>query len=142
MPLKIAFVCVGNSARSQIAEGIAKKLAKEMDLDIEIYSAGSNPLGYIHPLAIRVMREVGIDISNQYSKHLRQIPLKELDYVFLLCKEEQCPYIPYGKVINWQLPDPSAVEEDLEKRLQAFREIRDLLEEKIRDFFNSLTVNG
>jgi len=135
MALKIAFVCVGNSARSQIAEGLAKALASQLNLDVEVYSAGSHPVGYIHPLAVRVMREIGIDISNQRSKHLREIPLKELDYVFVLCKEQECPYIPYGKLIDWKLPDPSAVNGSVEEKLEAFRKVRDLLKERIENFF-------
>ncbi len=138
MGIKIAFICVANSARSQMAEGLAKFLAKEMGLDIEVYSAGSNPSGHIHPLAIRVMREIGIDISAQRSKHLREIPLKEMDCVFVLCREEDCPFIPSKRVGRWELPDPSGVEGDVETRLEAFRKVRDLLKEKITRFFRTL----
>ncbi len=134
MTLKVAFVCVGNSARSQMAEGLARYWVKKLNLPVEVYSAGSNPIGYIHPLAIRVMREKGIDISRQRSKHLREIPLRELDFVFVLCREEDCPYIPYGRVVNWHLPDPAGFEGTVEERLEFFRRVRDAIEERILDF--------
>ncbi len=75
MTVKIAFVCTGNSARSQMAEGFARYFAKKLGKDIEVYSAGSNPSGFIHPIAIEVMKEEGIDISKQSSKDLNAIPL-------------------------------------------------------------------
>jgi Protein-tyrosine-phosphatase len=83
--MKIAFICTGNSARSQMAEGFAKYFAKIYNKNIEIYSAGSNPTGYVHPFAIKVMKEISIDISNQYSKSLNEIPYKELNLVITVC---------------------------------------------------------
>ncbi|MCS6956143.1 MAG: arsenate reductase ArsC, partial [Candidatus Calescibacterium sp.] len=75
----IAFICVGNSARSQIAEAIAKRLAIEKNMELKIYSAGTNPSGYINAMAIRILEEDGIPIDNQYSKGLEEIPLQDID---------------------------------------------------------------
>ncbi|MEO2069333.1 MAG: arsenate reductase ArsC [Desulfurobacteriaceae bacterium] len=127
MVKKIAFICTGNSARSQIAEGLAKHLAELYGKEIEVYSAGSKPVGYIHPLAIKVMEEEGIDISSQCSKSLEEIPLSELDIVITLCGEakEDCPVIPGVKLIHWGLPDPAKVEGTEEKRIEAFRKTKE-----------------
>jgi arsenate reductase len=131
---KIAFICTGNSARSQMAEGYGKYFAKLYGKDVEIYSAGSNPSGYVHPLAIKVMAEDGIDISHQYSKHINEIPINEVDYVITLCGDaaETCPVVPGAKTEHWGLPDPARVIGTTEDaKLQAFKKIRDQIKEKI-----------
>jgi arsenate reductase len=87
--MKILFLCVENSARSQIAEGIAKKIFGNM---ADIQSAGSNP-SKVHPLAIEVMKEHGIDISGQKSKSIDKIDMADIDWVITLCAEEICPYL-------------------------------------------------
>ena len=138
MTFKVAFICVANSARSQMAEALAKKIAKEENLPVEVYSAGSNPSSYIHPLAIRVLREKGINIEGQRPKHLREIPLKEMDLVIVLCREEDCPYIPNAKVEYWNLPDPAGYKGSVDERLEFFRLIRDQIEGKIRELFKTL----
>lgn len=132
-------MCVANSARSQMAEGLAKKIFGK---GFCIESAGSSPKS-INPLAIAVMSEIGIDISTQYSKSFEQISPKftdEIDYIFTLCAEEVCPTIniPKAKKIHWGFPDPATPEIDKEKQLQVFREVRAGIEIKIRDF--SLTL--
>lgn len=78
---KIIFVCVGNSCRSQMAEGFAKHYAHERQLDLEIHSAGTQPAGYVHADAIAVMREKGLDISHQRSKSVAAFDLRDFDYV-------------------------------------------------------------
>ncbi len=138
--IKVGFICTGNSARSQIAEGFGKYYAKKFGRNIEVFSAGSNPAGYIHPFAIRVMDERGIDISKNRSKSLEDIPLYELDYVITLCGDaaETCPTVPYANTQHWGLPDPARAEGTEEEKLQVFRQIRDIIEEKVKELFLSL----
>jgi len=131
---KIAFICTGNSARSQMAEGYGKYFAKLYGKDVETYSAGSNPSGYVHPLAIKVMAEDGIEILQQYSKHINEIPINEVDYVITLCGDaaEACPVVPGAKTEHWGLPDPAKViGPTQDAKLEAFRKIRDQIKEKV-----------
>ena len=86
----LLFLCVANSARSQIAEGLARRLAPP---GVAVYSAGSEP-GTINPLAVRVLAEAGVDASGQFSKGLDAVPLDEIDLVVTLCAEEVCPLFP------------------------------------------------
>jgi arsenate reductase len=113
---------VHNSARSQIAEGFARALAPE---GAACWSAGSEPRG-VNPLAVQVMREVGIDITDQRSQAIDQVPWREADTVVTLCGEAEgiCPAVA-GDVrrVHWPLPDPSAAPE--RERLDAFRRARD-----------------
>ena len=101
----VLFLCVANSARSQMAEGLARAVAPR---DVEIYSAGSAPAG-VNPFAREVMQEVGIDISSQRSKSIEEIPAEHIGTVVTLCAEEVCPVFP-GKVrrLEWPLQDPAA----------------------------------
>ncbi|WP_029521666.1 arsenate reductase ArsC [Persephonella sp. KM09-Lau-8] len=140
MPIKIGFICTGNSARSQMAEGFGKYYAKKLGKDIEIYSAGSNPSGYVHPFAIKVMTEKGLDISQNKSKSLDDIPLNELDYVITLCGDaaETCPVVPGANTQHWGLPDPAKAEGTEEEKLQTFRQIRDKIEEKVKNLLEGL----
>ncbi|GAB6066468.1 arsenate reductase ArsC [Aquifex pyrophilus] len=133
--LKVGFICTGNSARSQMAEGFAKHYAKKLGKDVEVFSAGSNPAGYVHPLALKMMEEKGIDISSQFSKSLEEIPLNELDYVITLCGDanETCPVVPGAKKIHWPLPDPAK-----EGTEEAFREVRDEIERRILELLKNL----
>jgi len=138
--LKIGFICTGNSARSQIAEGFCKYFAKIYGKNIEIYSAGSDPTGYIHPLAIKVMSEIGIDISNQYSKSINEIPYKELNLVITVCGDakESCPIIPGIKTEHWEIPDPNKFEGTEEEKLEYFRKVRDQIKNKVEKLILSL----
>jgi thioredoxin type arsenate reductase len=128
----ILFLCVANSARSQMAEGIARSLASA---GLRFYSAGSQP-ATLNPLAVKALAEIGIDISGHHSKAIATIPTSEIYTVITLCNEEVCPHFP-GDVerIHWGLPDPAAVEGDEETKLQAFRQIRDELRRRISDLF-------
>jgi arsenate reductase len=137
--MKIAFICTGNSARSQMAEGFAKYFAKIYNKNIEIYSAGSNPTGYVHPLAIEVMKEISIDISNQYSKSINEIPYKELNLVITVCGDakETCPVIPGIKREHWEIPDPVKFEGLEEEKLNYFRKIRDEIKERVERLIRS-----
>ena len=116
------FLCVHNSARSQIAEGFARVMAPK---DAQIWSAGTEPRG-VHPMAIEVMAEVGVDISSQRSKHLDEVPWREADTVVTVCGEpdEVCPVVASGvRRVHWPLPDPSAAPKKDQRA--AFRECRD-----------------
>ncbi|MGE3680192.1 MAG: arsenate reductase ArsC [Bdellovibrionales bacterium] len=133
--MNILFLCVANSARSQMAEGLAKNM---LDPSFHIKSAGSNP-GKLNPLAVKAMNEIGIDISNQYSKSIGDLDpkfLDELDYVITLCAEEICPVFPSGKVkeLHWSLPDPATNQGSGEERLTLFRNVRDEISLRIDQF--------
>lgn len=135
----LLFLCVANSARSQMAEGIARSLLPD---GVPIFSAGSHPT-QIRPEAIAVMREIGIDISEQRSKSVAEIPLQTVDTVVTLCAEEVCPVVA-GDVrrLHWGLPDPAATDGSLTDRLVAFRTTRDELRRRIGAFLASAEVSG
>jgi thioredoxin type arsenate reductase len=129
----ILFLCVANSARSQMAEGIARSLAPE---GVKILSAGSHPT-QVRPEAIAVLKEIGIDISEQRSKDVSEIPPSDVDTVITLCAEEECPvFLGSAKRLHWGLPDPVAVRGTKENRLNGFRHTRDELRRRIAGFFN------
>lgn len=128
--MKILFLCVANSARSQIAEGLAKKI---FGTNAYIESAGSEPSGKVHPMAITVMKDAGIDISKHTSKAIGQLNptfVNELDYVVTLCAEEVCPIInSQAKKLHWPLHDPAAPSSN---QKEAFEKTRDIVQEKIK----------
>jgi arsenate reductase len=129
----VLFLCTSNSARSQMAEALLRKHAGNR---YDVFSAGVES-GIVHPLAIRVMSEMGIDISGQRSKnvseYLGKIPITHAIFV---CERAQknCPTIyPFAlKVASWPFEDPAAVEGSEEERLQKFRDVRNRIEEKIK----------
>jgi arsenate reductase len=136
--VNLLFLCVANSARSQLAEGLARQI---FGPDAGIQSAGSVPSGKVNPLAISVLKEIGIDISKNYSKSMDDLSpgfVVSLNYVITLCAEEVCPtMVSRAKRLHWGLPDPAAVTGAELEVLQAFRNTRDeiqrrLLELKIR----------
>jgi len=126
------FLCVANSARSQMAEGLARRAAPPGTV---IYSAGSAP-SRVNPLAVRVMGELGIDITVQGSKSVDTIPRDEIATVVTLCAEEVCPVFP-GEVrrLHWPIPDPAAVDGDEADQLRAFRAARDAIAAKVDALF-------
>lgn len=127
-PSGLLFLCVANSARSQMAEGIARSLAPA---EVRIWSAGSHPTS-LRPEAIAVLREIGIDISTHRSKSVTEIPAAEVDAVVTLCGEEECPlFLGNATRLHWGLPDPAAVKGSEAERLAAFRSIRDELRARI-----------
>jgi two-component system phosphate regulon sensor histidine kinase PhoR len=131
----ILFLCTGNSCRSQMAEGFARRFSNGR---YKIYSAGTEPKD-IHPLAVRVMRESGIDISNQQPKGLDAVPLNQISHVITLCgeAEERCPVLPLGaKRSHWPLVDPARARGDEQQRLTAFREVRDEILKRVRGFIS------
>ncbi len=137
MKEKILVLCTGNSARSQMAEGLLRSAVGDR---FEIHSAGSKP-SRVRPEAIAVMRELGIDISSHRSKHLDEFLGTEFRYVITVCDHaaETCPVFPgVAERIHWSFEDPAAVEGSEEERLAAFRRIRDLIAARIREFAASL----
>ena len=131
-PRHILFLCVANSARSQMAEGIARSLAPQ---GVKVSSAGSSPAS-VRSQAIRGLKEIGIDISGHRSKGLDSIDAGSVEAVITLCAEELCPVF-LGKAvrIHWGLPDPAAVTGTEETRLNAFRFVRDELLRRLKVLF-------
>ena len=129
--MKILFLCVANSARSQMAEGLARAmLGKKAD----VMSAGSAP-SRVNPLAIEVMREIGIDISGHTSKSVDDIDLADVDLVITLCADEVCPVVPgRTKKLHWPFTDPAGEGRSSEETKKIFREVRDQIRDRIRDW--------
>lgn len=134
---KILFLCTGNSARSQMAEGLLRALS---DGAVEAYSAGLEPKG-LHPLAIRVMDEIGIDIRGQHSKSIDPDLLREMDRIVTVCAhaDARCPATPPGVARDhWALEDPAFAEGTDAQRLAVFRAIRESLRERIVRFLEAI----
>lgn len=124
----VLFLCVANSARSQMAEGLARALAPA---GYRFLSAGSDP-GILNPLAVIALREIGIDISHHRAKGLDGIAVEQVDTIVTLCAEEVCPVVPANvRRLHWPLPDPAAVDGPPEEKLAAFRAVRDRLRENL-----------
>ena len=129
-PKEILFLCAANSCRSQMAEGFAHKLAPQ---GIRVYSAGTEPK-QVHPLATQVMKELGVDISDQRSKGLEAVPLEKIDLVITLCGEaaESCPTLPKNtEHLHWPITDPGLVQGDEEVVLKIFRQVRDEIRARV-----------
>ncbi len=132
----VLFLCTGNSCRSQMAEGFGKLYAPD---GWQVASAGSRPVGYVHPKAIAVMAEKGVDIAGNSSKHLNDFP--KPDVVVTLCGSaaEECPLYPGALMTeHWGLPDPAHAEGDEAAVLNAFRSVRDEVERRVKDLFARL----
>ena len=128
----VLFLCVANSARSQMAEGIARALAPA---GVRVSSAGSAP-SRLNPLAVRALAEIGIDISGHRSKAVDEIPPDDVSVVITLCAEEVCPaFLGKALRIHWGLPDPAAAAGSDAERLDAFREVRDELRRRLTHVF-------
>ncbi len=134
--MNILFLCVGNSARSQMAEGLAKEI---LGSEHSIESAGSIPSGKVHPNAIWAMDEIGIDISNQTSKSIDNLDKKfidSLDFVITLCAEEVCPVMQNeAKEIHWMNEDPANANLSDTQSKEAFKKVRDNLFNLIKKFY-------
>ncbi|HZC02369.1 MAG TPA: arsenate reductase ArsC [Gammaproteobacteria bacterium] len=132
-PKHVLILCTGNSARSQMAEGL---LRQQGGNQFEVFSAGTEP-SRVNPLAVEAMREIGIDISNHRSKSVDEFIGQEFDYVITVCDKakESCPIFP-GKAqrIHWSIDDPAAAEGDEAIRLAIFRRLRDEIRERLRSF--------
>jgi arsenate reductase len=131
-PRHVLFLCVANSARSQMAEGIARALAPA---GVTVSSAGSQP-SRVNPLAIRALDEIGIDIRSHASKRVDTISPAGVDAVITLCAEEVCPvFLGKAHRVHWGLPDPAGAGATEEERLQAFRDVRDELRRRLAAVF-------
>jgi arsenate reductase len=121
----ILILCTGNSCRSHLAEGVLRHAADDL---LEVQSAGSNPAGYVHPKAIEVMREIGIDISGQASKHMNGFLDRNIDTVITVCgnADQACPIFP-GQIhrYHWGFDDPADAEGTNDDVLAVFRRVRD-----------------
>ncbi|MEX0707207.1 MAG: arsenate reductase ArsC [Woeseia sp.] len=126
----VLFMCVANSARSQMAEGLAREMLPN---DVTVLSAGSQPAS-VNPHAIEAMAEIGIDISSHRSKSVDDIDTGKIDLVVTLCAEEVCPVLP-GRVrrLHWPIPDPASDDPSLDsgKMRARFAEARDTIRRKL-----------
>jgi arsenate reductase len=139
MSSRVIFLCTGNSARSQMAEAFLRKYGGDQ---FEAYSAGLEPKG-LHPLTVRVMDEIGIDVSAQRSKGVGEYLGKVLfQYLITVCDEAEknCPSVWPGVNVrmHWSFEDPAAFEGTQEQKLAKFREIRDRIEQKILDWLETV----
>jgi len=132
-PRHILFLCVANSARSQMAEGIARSLAPR---GVTVSSAGSEPSS-VRPQAVQALREIGIDISAHHSKGVETIDPSTVDAVITLCAEEVCPvFLGKAMRLHWGLPDPAGETGGEDRKLTAFRRVRDELLRRLELLFN------
>ena len=133
---RLLVLCTGNSARSQMGEGLFRQEGRG---GYEVESAGTKP-SQVRPEAIAVMKELGIDISGHRSKSVNEFDGQSFDYVVTVCDNarDNCPVFPAGtERIHWSFEDPAAVQGTEEQRISAFRRIRDQIHEKVRAFFGS-----
>ncbi|MCM1989342.1 arsenate reductase ArsC [Oceanirhabdus seepicola] len=128
MKKKVAFVCVHNSCRSQMAEGWAKELGKEI---LEAYSAGTENYPEVKPNAVKVMEEAGIEMSEHYPKLLTDIP-EELDILITMGCGVACPFVPCGHQEDWGLEDPSG------GPIEGFQKTRDMIKEKVQELIERI----
>jgi len=135
---KVLILCTGNSARSQMAEGLMRKMGGN---NFEVASAGISPT-QVRSEAVEVMKEIGIDISQHLSKDVDRFVADNFDYVITVCDNanERCPVFPgHAKRIHWSFADPAQVEGDEATKLSAFRTIRDQIKQRIATFIDSST---
>lgn len=131
MKKKVAFVCVHNSCRSQMAEGWAKKLGSHV---LEVYSAGTENYPEVKPLAVQVMEEAGVDMSEHYPKLLSDIP-EEVDYLITMGCNVVCPFVPCDHSEDWGLTDPSG------GPIEDYRKTRDMIKEKVKELIKRVKDN-
>jgi arsenate reductase len=136
----VLILCTGNSARSQMAEGILRHIAGEK---LEVESAGVEPSS-VRPEAVEAMRDLGIDISKHRSKSVNEFLDRRFDYIITVCDnaKESCPLFPgNAERIHWSFEDPAAVEGSGEERLSAFRKVRDQIWERLKSFDREVSAN-
>ena len=130
----VLILCTGNSCRSHMAEGILKSVAGE---NLNVQSAGSNPAGYVHPLAIKALEEIGIDISSNSSKHMNEFLEQDVETVITVCgnAEQACPVYP-GQVnrFHWPFFDPAKAEGSEEDIYEKFKTVRDEIQKVFTDY--------
>ena len=130
----VLILCTGNSCRSHMAEGILKSVAGE---SLNVQSAGSNPAGYVHPLAIKALGEIGIDISSNSSKHMNEFLQQDVETVITVCgnADQACPVYP-GQVnrFHWPFFDPAKAEGREEEIYEKFKTVRDEIQKVFTDY--------
>ncbi len=131
MKKKVAFICVHNSCRSQMAEGWTKKLGSDV---LEAYSAGTENYPEVKPLAVQVMEEEGVDMGGYYPKLLSDIP-EEVDILITMGCNVICPYVPCRYREDWGLEDPSG------GPIEDYRKTRDIIKEKVMDLIGRVKNN-
>lgn len=139
MKKRVLFLCTGNSARSQMAEGWLRCLAGDR---FEAFSAGTHPVG-LNPGSVEAMAEVGIDISHHRSKNVSEFLSQQFDYVITVCDraKESCPTWPgVGELIHWSFDDPAAVPDGIERR-KTFQRVRDEVASSIRLFLSEQSAS-
>ncbi|PYS06748.1 MAG: protein-tyrosine-phosphatase [Acidobacteria bacterium] len=131
---RVLFLCTGNSARSQMAEGILRHLAGDR---FEVFSAGTHPKS-IHPKSVQMMNEIGIDISGQSSKDVSKFAGQQFDYVITVCDraKQNCPIFPAAKPIHWGFDDPAEATAEPQQTI-VFRSVREELFARIRLFLTA-----
>ena len=130
---RVLILCTGNSARSQMAEGLLKSIGGS---GYEVFSAGTHP-SVVNPLAIEVMRELGIDIADHRSKSVDEFAEEEFDYIITVCDRanENCPVFPgHAKRIHWSFDDPAKAEGTDDERSFVFRRVRDEISGRLGEF--------
>ena len=131
---RVLILCTGNSCRSQMAEGFWNAIgAGKWQAD----SAGSNPAGYVHPMAIETMKEEGIDLSKARSKHLEEFQSDEFELVITVCDSarESCPTFPGAKqVLHWPFEDPAYADGTDDEKRAVFRKVRDQIRQRISTY--------
>ncbi len=132
-PQRILFVCIGNTCRSQIAEGLARHLGGGA---VEARSAGSRPAGFVAAGAIETMKEIGIDISQQASKSVEAFRGQDFDVVVTMGCGDACPWVPAKRRLDWKIPDP------IGQSPEFFRRVRDQIEGLIRDLLAEMKKGG
>ncbi|MFO8078672.1 MAG: arsenate reductase ArsC [Armatimonadota bacterium] len=129
---RVLVLCTGNSCRSQMGEGFLRELGGER---FEAHSAGTEIAKRVHPLAVKAMAEIGIDISDQEPKDLGQYDDEQFDLVITVCDgaKQSCPmFLGANESVHWSLEDPADAEGTEEEKMAFFREIRDIIHERVR----------
>ena len=132
-PMRLLFVCVENSNRSQMAEAFARIHGREL---VEVFSAGSRPSGKINPRATEAMKAIGYDLTQHRSKSLTEIPDVEFDFVATMGCGDECPFVRATLREDWTIPDPK------EMSLEQLRAVRDKIEEKVLVLLRKLKIAG
>ena len=136
MKKRVLYLCTGNSARSQMAEGHLRHLAGDR---FEVFSAGTHPVG-LNPKAVAAMKEIGIEIFSHRSKSVDELAGQEFDYVITVCDSarESCPIFPGGaNRLHYSFQDPAAARGTADEQMQVFRRVRDAIGTTLREFLRN-----
>ena len=129
--MKIVFLCVANSARSQMAEGLARAMVRS---NVVILSAGSQP-SHVNPFAIEAMAEIGISLASHQSKSVSQIDFSDVDTVITLCADEVCPvFLGRAEKLHWPFSDPAAATGSEQDKLASFRIVREQIRDRLQQW--------